>query len=157
MHLRRVTAGALVAGSAACAAVRYRRWHLRGGATDDELAMALPGDDMVQRPHFNFTRAITIQARPEEIWPWLVQIGYDRAGWYSYDLLDNLGRPSAEQILPELQRLQVGDWISMGGKSRPTTAMRVKAFAPNRWLLWEHQGCRWVWVCLSRSTRRPPA
>jgi Polyketide cyclase / dehydrase and lipid transport len=146
MKLRGVTAGALAAASAAYTAVRYRRWHLRWGATDDELAMALPGDEMVQRPHFTFTRAITIQARPEEIWPWLVQIGYGRAGWYSYDLLDNLGRHSAEQILPELQRLQVGDWISMGGKPRPTTAMRVKAFAPNLWLLWEHQGCPWVWL-----------
>jgi polyketide cyclase/dehydrase/lipid transport protein len=146
MHLRGVTAGALAAGVAASAAVRYRRWHLRWGATDQELTLALPGDEMVQRPQFNFTRAITIHARPEEVWPWLVQIGYGRAGWYSYDLLDNLGRPSAQQILPELQQLQVGDWISMGGKPRPTTAMRVKAFEPNRWLLWEHQGCPWVWV-----------
>ena len=146
MNLRGVTAGVLAAGVAGWAAVRYRRWHLRWGATDDELAMALPGDEMVQRPQFTFTRAITIQARPEEIWPWLVQIGYGRAGWYSYDLLDNLDRPSAKRILPELQQLQVGDWISMGGKPRPTTAMRVKAFEPNRWLLWEHQGCPWVWV-----------
>ena len=105
MNRRGVTAGALVAGFAADAAVRYRRWHLQWGATDQELAMALPGDEMVQRPHFNFTRAVTIQARPEEIWPWLVQIGYGRAGWYSYDLLDNLGRPSAERIIPELQQL----------------------------------------------------
>jgi hypothetical protein len=146
MHRRGVTAGTLAAGFAGWGAVRYRRWHLRWGATDDELTLSLPGDEMVQRPQFNFTRAITIQARPEEIWPWLVQIGYGRAGWYSYDLLDNLDRPSAEQILPELQQLQVGDWISMGGKPRPATAMRVKAFEPNRWLLWEHQGCPWVWV-----------
>jgi hypothetical protein len=146
VNVRGLVAGVLAAGVAAYAAVRYRRWHLRWGATDDELTLALPGDDMVQRPHFNFTRAITIHARPEEIWPWLVQIGYGRAGWYSYDLLDNLGRPSAEQLIPELQHLQVGDWISMGGKPRPATAMRVKALAPNRWLLWEHQGCPWVWV-----------
>jgi hypothetical protein len=143
---KRIAAGALAGGVAAWGAVRYRRWHLRWGATDEELALHLPGDDMVKRPHFNFTRAITIHARPEEVWPWLVQIGYGRAGWYSYDLLDNLGRPSAEGIIPELQQLQVGDWISMGGKPRPTTAMRVKAFEPNQWLLWEHQGCPWVWV-----------
>jgi len=72
--------------------------------------------------------------------------GYGRAGWYSYDLLDNLGRPSAERIIPELQQVRVGDWISMGGKPRPATAMRVRAFEANRWLLWEHQGCPWVWV-----------
>jgi hypothetical protein len=146
VKVRRIAVGALAGGVAAYAAVRYRRWHLRWGATDDELALALPGDEMVHSPHFNFTRAITIHARPEEIWPWLVQIGYGRAGWYSYDLLDNLGRPSAERILPELQQLRVGDWISMGGKPRPATAMRVRAFEPNRWLLWEHQGCPWVWV-----------
>ena len=145
MTLRRVAAGALAAGLAAYAAVRYRRWHLRWGATDDELAMALPGDDMVQRPHFNFTQAITIHPTRGDL-ALAGQLGYGRAGWYSYDLLDNLGRPSAEQILPELQQLQVGDWISMGGKPRPATAMRVKAFEPNRWLLWEHQGCPWVWV-----------
>lgn len=69
--------------------------------------MALPGDDMVQRPNFNLTRAITIHARPEEIWPWLVQIGYGRAGWFSYDLLDNLGWHCAEQLIPGLQQLQV--------------------------------------------------
>jgi hypothetical protein len=78
VNVRGLAAGVLAAGVPAYAAVRYRRWHLRWGATDDELAMALPGDDMVQRSHFNFTRAITIQARPEEIWPWLVQIGYGR-------------------------------------------------------------------------------
>jgi hypothetical protein len=146
VKVQRIAVGALAGSVAAYAVVRYRRWHLRWGATDDELALPLPGDEMVHSPHFNFTRAITIHARPEEIWPWLVQIGYGRAGWYSYDLLDNLGRPSAERIIPELQQLRVGDWISMGGKPRPATAMRVKAFEPNRWLLWEHQGCPWVWV-----------
>jgi hypothetical protein len=147
VRVRGVAAGALAACAVACAAVRFRRWHLRWGATDEELALHLPGDEMVQRPHFNLTRAITIHARPEEIWPWLVQIGsYGRAGWYSYDLLDHLGRHSAERIIPELQHIAVGDWISMGGRPRPTTAMRVKAFEPNQWLLWEHQGCPWVWV-----------
>jgi len=54
---------------------------------------------------------VTITARPEAIWPWLIQIGVTRAGWYSYDRLDNLGRPSAERILPEFQYLAVGDVI----------------------------------------------
>lgn len=107
--------------------------------------MRLPGDEMVQHPHFAFTRAITIRARPEEIYPWLVQIGWGRAGWYSYDVLNNLGKRSAEEIVPELQDIKVGDWISMGGKLTETTAVRVKAFEPNTWLLWEHQGCPWVW------------
>src|ERR1700693_2913735 len=84
-----------------------RPWQLRWGATDEEVACAMPGDDVVQSPTFNATRAVTIQARPEEIWPWLVQIGCKRAGWYSYDWIDNLGIPSANRIVPELQHLEV--------------------------------------------------
>ena len=81
-----------------------RPWQLRWGATDEEVARAMPGDDVVKHPTFNATRAVTIQARPEQIWPWLVQIGVTpRAGWYSYDWLDNLGIPSAERIVPEWQ------------------------------------------------------
>ncbi|MCL5961159.1 MAG: hypothetical protein M1358_17945 [Chloroflexi bacterium] len=90
-----------------------RPWQLRWGATDAELARSMPGDDIVQRPTFVATRAVTIQARPNEIWPWLLQIGCRRAGWYSYDWIDNLGTPSAERIIPELQHLEVGDLIPM--------------------------------------------
>src|SRR6266700_1732179 len=80
--------------------LRYiRPWQLRWGATDEEVARAMPGDEVVKHPTFNATRAVTIQARPEEIWPWLVQIGVTRAGWYSYDWLDNLGKPSAQWML----------------------------------------------------------
>jgi hypothetical protein len=62
-----------------------RPWQLRWGATDEEVARAMPGDDVVQRATFNATRGVTIQARPEQIWPWLVQMGFNRAGYYSYD------------------------------------------------------------------------
>ena len=79
-----------------------RPWQLRWGATNEEVARAMPGDDVVKRPTFNATRAVTIQARPEEIWPWLVQIGVTRAGWYSYDWLDNLGKPSAAAHPPPI-------------------------------------------------------
>ncbi len=88
-----------------------RPWQLRWGATDEEVARAMSGDEVVKQPTFNATRAVTIQARPEEIWPWLVQIGCKRAGWYSYDWIDNLGIPSANRIVPELQHLEVGDLI----------------------------------------------
>src|SRR5947209_19838452 len=83
----------------------YRPWHSRWGATDEEVALAMPGDEAIKRPTFNVTRAITMKARPEEIWPWIVQIGVGRAGFYSYDLLDNLGKPSAEGIITELQHI----------------------------------------------------
>jgi hypothetical protein len=58
-----------------------RPWQLQWGAIDEEVARAMPGDDVVKHPTFNATRAVIIQARPEEIWPWLVQIGIKRAGW----------------------------------------------------------------------------
>ena len=85
-----------------------RPWQLRWGATDDEVRRVIPGDELVARPTFNATRAVTVAAPPSVIWPWIVQIGFGKAGWYSYDLLDNLGRPSAKHIIPELQHLQAG-------------------------------------------------
>jgi hypothetical protein len=70
----------------------------------------MPGEEIVARPTFNATRALTIEAQPQEIWPSIVHIGVSRASWYSYDLLDNLGRPSARRILPQFQNLmKVGD------------------------------------------------
>ena len=105
----------------------------------------MPGDQIIRRPTFIVTRAITIEARPEEIWPWIVQIGFKRAGFYSYDLLDNLGRPSAERIIPELQNIEVGTWIPMSGKVSEETAFRVKRFEPNRWMLWEKAASTWAW------------
>jgi hypothetical protein len=87
----------------------YRRWHLHWGATLAEARAATPGDALVPVSHFTATRAITIEARPSEVWPWLAQAGYGRAGFYSYDLLDNLGRPGATAIMPQWQRAHVGD------------------------------------------------
>jgi hypothetical protein len=122
-----------------------RPWQLRWGATDEEVARAMPGDDVVKRPTFNATRAVTIQARPEEIWPWLVQIGIKRAGWYSYDWIDNLGIPSAERILPEWQHVAVGDLIPMSPDGK--VGQWVKDFEPNQWMLWwDNKGnVTWYW------------
>src|SRR5215213_8565833 len=86
-----------------------RPWQLRWGATDDEVHRAMPGDEIVARPTFNATRAVTVEAPRSTIWPWIMQIGFGRAGWYTYDLLDNFGRPSAKHIIPELQQINVGD------------------------------------------------
>jgi uncharacterized protein YndB with AHSA1/START domain len=70
----------------------------------------MPGDDVVPRPWFDATRAVTIEATPEHLWPWLAQMGaFTRAGWYSYDALDNKGVPSSEVVVPELQDVRVGD------------------------------------------------
>lgn len=123
----------------------YRPWHSRWGATDEEVALTMPGDEIIEQPTFNVTRAITIQARPEDIWPWIVQIGFGRAGFYSYDLLDNLGKPSAERLVPELQHIEVGTWIPMSGKVSEETAFRVRAFEPGHWMLWEKAASTWAW------------
>src|SRR5689334_22229007 len=80
-----------------------RRWHARWGATDAEVAAAMPGDDLVPGCQYASTRAITINAPREAVWPWLAQVGFGRAGFYSNDLLDNVAHPSADQIIPELQ------------------------------------------------------
>lgn len=74
-----------------------RHWHRTWGATPAEVAAAMPGDHLLPRAQYRYTRAITIDATPGEVWPWLVQVGYRRAGWYAGDLLDNLARPS---VLP---------------------------------------------------------
>ena len=143
-RIRPLIAGAATAG-ALLSCQRYRRWHMRWGATDDEVARGMPGDDLQPRAQFCPTRAITIAARPEHVWPWIVQIGYGRAGFYSYDLLDNLGRPSAERIIPELQEPKIGDWIPMSSTITETTAFRVAAFEPQRWMLWSKPDSTWCW------------
>jgi len=110
-----------------------RPWMRRWGATPAEGRAALPGDDLVPSPRMHFTRAITLAAAPPQVWPWLVQIGCHRAGWYSYDELDNGGQPSADHILPEFQDLAVGDeiWAAPDG----TLAFAVSALAPGRALV----------------------
>jgi menaquinone-dependent protoporphyrinogen IX oxidase len=88
---------------------------------------------------------VTVAARPEQIWPWLVQIGLGRAGWYNYDWLDNLGRRSAERIIPEFQHVAVGDLIPLSPDGKQ--GQWVKAIEPNRWMLWGDQAgdSTWFW------------
>jgi hypothetical protein len=125
----------------------YRRWHQRWGASSAEIAAALPGDAFLPRAQFRSTRAITIDAPPEAVWPWLVQAGCLRAGWYSNDLLDNLAHPSATTIVPALQHLEIGQWVPMAPSPTPSevTAFKVHSFDVNRWLLWSKPDSTWVW------------
>ncbi|MCP4130048.1 MAG: hypothetical protein GY754_03420 [bacterium] len=78
-------------------------------ATQKERNLVLPGDDLLPEVKGSSTHAITIEASRETIWPWLLQMGCDRAGWYSHDFLDNGRNPSAEEIIPELQDVKEGD------------------------------------------------
>jgi hypothetical protein len=119
--------GALVAGYVAIVRPRQMRW----GATDEEAARTLPYDDLVTKPTWSSTRAITVEATPQQIWPWLVQVGWGRAGYYGYDLIDNGAKPSAWEILPEHQHLEVGTKFPMS----PWTAMYCRDFEEPRWLL----------------------
>ncbi|HMN28086.1 MAG TPA: SRPBCC family protein [Caldilineaceae bacterium] len=105
------------------------------GATAEEIARPLPGDDLVADPTFDATRAITIDASPEQIWPWLVQWGYGRAGFYGYDLVENIGSPSglrsADRLIPAYQQLAVGDTVKMND----FYDFKVRAIEPNRYIV----------------------
>jgi hypothetical protein len=125
----------------------YRSWHLHWGATAREITASLPGDLRQPGAQFRATRAITIDAPPEAVWPWLVQVGCLRGGFYSNDLLDNLGRPSATTIVPDLQHLRIGQWVPMSPSGTPSerTALKVHSFEVNNWLLWTKPDSTWVW------------
>jgi hypothetical protein len=107
-----VVAGVVVAAVAIYVGL-VRPWQVRWGATADEVAGAMPGDGILGPGAPSTTRAITIGVPADQVWPWLAQLGYGRAGWYSYDWLDNDGQPSATQIQPEWQHLRPGDQILM--------------------------------------------
>lgn len=132
----------------------YRRWHQRWGASDDELGAAMPGDAIIDDVSFLATRAITIDAPPDAVWPWLVQVGCLRAGFYADDLLDNLGHPSASSILPEFQNLEIGQWLPMSPTPSDTTAFKVAGFEVNRWLLWQQPASTWCWTLTELPDRR---
>lgn len=89
-----------------------RPWHLRWGATDDEVACPLLGDSLIDKPRLQATHAVTVHAPPEAIWPWLVQMGQGRGGFYSYEGVERLlglRAGNADRILPDLQELHAAD------------------------------------------------
>ena len=131
----------LVAGLTVATAYWFpiRRWFSRYGTTPEELARVMPGDALIANPTKTDTQAVTVKAPPADIWPWLVQLGYQRGGLYSYDWLDRLfgflDRPSATHILPEFQQLAVGDKVlarTPRGAHRlsPGTAPRARPDQP---------------------------
>jgi hypothetical protein len=135
-----VALAAAVGAMAAMYAFVVRPWQLRRGATDEEVGRELPGDDLVPKSKHGYTQAITIDAPPADVWPWLVQIGHKRAGWYSHDGLHRLmgiagsvedEQRSAEHIIPSLQDLKVGDLIEIA----PGMGYRVVQLEPQRALV----------------------
>jgi hypothetical protein len=108
MHVRIAIAGTVIGTAAGITIGRTVRWWRTWGYDALEEVKALPGDELVPTPKGIITRGITIDAPPEAVWPWLVQMGYGRAGWYSYDRMDMDGG-SATTILPGYQKLSIGD------------------------------------------------
>lgn len=125
-----------------------RRWMSQWGATRRDLLRVMAGDHLLGDSTYSGTMAVSINAPPEDIWPWLVQIGYQRGGLYSYDWLDRLfgflDRPSATRILPEFQHLAVGDAIPVGqGPSWPVAVVEARHALV---LDMRHMGgLDWVW------------
>src|SRR5262245_51641636 len=113
-----------------------RPYQLHWGQTDEEMDREMPGDELVPAPAFLATRAITIAGTPDEIWPWLMQMGYDRAGFYGYDILENFGSStgilSADRILPEFQNFVVGDEAPIS----PVAWMTFYAIEADWYLIW---------------------
>lgn len=127
------------------AAPLLRPWHRHWGSTRAEVAAPMPGDDVFPRAQLWATRGITVAAPPEEVWPWLVQVGCLRAGWYADDLLDDLGHPSAREIVPELQDLEVGRRLPMAPHPTERTAFVVDSFRVPEWMLWRTPTSTWAW------------
>ena len=152
--LRRAMLVATLGSIGTSGAIVAQRWYRRWGATDEEHAEALPGDAAVSEPMVYLTHAITIDAAPEDVWPWIAQLGTGRAGWYSYDWIENamgLGVKSRDRVDPDLQLLHVGDEIPLA----PDLALPVKRVErPNLLLLEAHHPKRGdaTWLFLLRET-----
>ncbi len=124
----------------------FRRWGLTWGAVSDEVAAELPGDELLADARLVTTRAITVDAPPEAIWPWLAQMGSGRGGAYTYDWVENLlglNMHSASEILPEYQDIKVGDELPLGSGG---PVMRVEVLDPPRALVLRTSDRNWVWI-----------
>ena len=132
--MRRRPVALAVIGGAAAYFFFARPRHLRWGAADEEVEEPLPGDDLIVSPNLVASRAITIRASADQVWPWIAQLGQGRGGFYSYDFLENLAGcniHSADRIRPEWQDVGVGDEV----KLHPEVALEVAVLEPGRSLV----------------------
>ena len=146
-HAWRVT-GVLFIGYVSLATVLWP-WHRHWGTTPAERAMAFPGDPSMRQPTFELMHGISIDAPREQVWPWLVQIGQDRAGFYSYDWLERLFGAdihNADEVRPEWQHLAAGDFVRatqqgyLGGLLGEDLGWYVTEIQPPRALVLHHWG-----------------
>ncbi len=138
-------AGLLVAATAVALLPLARTWGLQWGASEDELDARLAGDDIITVPGLVATRGITIRASAEQVWPWLVQLGQDRGGFYSYDWLENLVGlhiHSASRIEDRWQGLAEGDEIHLA----PSAALAVTIVDPPRALVLTAPDASFSWA-----------
>lgn len=131
---------ALGAAAVTAANLALRPWFLRWGATDGEVEKNLPGDELCPDAESVATRAVTVHAPAEAVWPWINQIGQDRGGFYSYSWLENLAGArihNASSILPGLQTRAVGEtvWMATPEHYRGQGCMRVAKVEPGRSLV----------------------
>jgi hypothetical protein len=118
-----------LAGIGAVALTLARRRYLRWGSNPDELAATLPGDELMPRASITATRAISVAAAADDLWPWIAQLGQGRGGFYSYDFLENLvgcDMHNADRVVAEWQSIAVGDDVHL----HPDVALRVAAVDP---------------------------
>ena len=172
MRCRLSRALGIAAVALGAAAVSYpllfRRWCVTWGARSEEVDREMPGDELLPDAEMVATRAITIDAPPSAIWPWLVQMGSGRGGAYTYDWIENLfglDMHSADTIVPEFQDLEVGDTLPMGSGG---PRMRVEVLDPDGFLVFRIEDENWVWIfglfaengktrLVSRNRIAPPA
>lgn len=128
-----------------------RDWVLGWGATDAEVRSTLPGDELIPDPDGVSTRAITVDAPADKVWPWIAQMGPSpRGGAYTYDWIENLfglNMHSADEVLPDFQNPQIGDEIGYGPNK-----MRIELVEPGRALAWRSTDGNWVWAFSLQET-----
>jgi hypothetical protein len=142
-----LAAGTVCAGAATVLTYPlWRPWCLTWGASDEEAARALSGDELMDDPDIVTTRAIGIQAPPSAIWPWIVQMGPGRAGAYTYDWVENLAgldMHSADEILPQFQDVAVGDAWQLGTKG---PVLRLAVLRDEEAMVLRSDDGNWVWA-----------
>jgi hypothetical protein len=142
---RRVVLLGAVAGGAAAGYFKFlRTLHMTWGATQEEVAATLPGDELIENAKVVTTRAVDIKVPPGTVWPWVVQLGPGRGGAYTYDWLERrLGveMQNTDEILPEAQQMKVGDEFPMPGG----VTFRVEIFEPDKTLAFRSTDGHWVW------------